>query len=322
MSVSWGLLSTAAINDRVLPGLARSEQVRVVAVASRDAAKVQAYAAERGIPRAHSSYDALLADPQVEAVYVNLPNSLHTEWTLRALEAGKHVLCEKPMTPRAADVERVFELARRRDLQVMEGFMYRHNPQTLKLAELVGAGAVGAVQLIRSSFRFRATDSDDIRLSPALEGGSLMDVGAYCVNITRLVAGEPTHLYGEEIAGPSGVDVRFSGILRFATDVIGLFDAAVSLPAHAEIEIFGEEGSLFVKDPWLCGHPRIEIRRNDTVEHINVEAADSYRLEFENFSAAVHGRADVLIGYDDAVGQARTIEALFRSARERRSIAP
>ena len=270
MSVAWALLSTAAINDRVLPSLAASDQIRVVAVASRDPAKVRAYAAERGIERAHGSYDALLADPQVEAVYVNLPNSLHTEWTLRALEAGKHVLCEKPMTPRAADVERVFDLARRRDLYVMEGFMYRHNPQTLKLVQLVNEGVVGAVKLVRSSFRFRAIDPQDIRLSPALEGGSLMDVGAYCVNITRLLAGEPTRLYGEEVVGPSGVDVRFSGILRFADDVIGQFDAAVSLPARAEIEIFGEEGSLFVKDPWLCGHPGIEIRRDDTAEHIGI----------------------------------------------------
>jgi xylose dehydrogenase (NAD/NADP) len=322
VSVAWGILSTAAINDRVLAELADSDDVRVVAVASREPAKARSYAEERGIERAYASYEALLADPDVEAVYVNLPNSLHTEWTLHALDAGKHVLCEKPMTPRAADVEQVFELAHRRRLQVMEAFMYRHNPQTLRLAELVRGGAVGAVKLIRSGFRFTASDPNDIRLSAALEGGALMDVGAYCVNISRLLVGEPARVYGEATLGASGVDVGFSGVLRTKRDVISLFDASVSLPARAEIEIFGEQGSLFVEDPWLCGHPGIEIRREDTVQHIEVQTADSYRLEFENFSAAICGETQPRIGYEDALGQARTIEALLLSAREHRSIRP
>jgi xylose dehydrogenase (NAD/NADP) len=316
MSVAWGILSTAAINDRILPGLRESDAIDIRAVASRDEATAVAYARERGIQRAYGSYEALLADPDVEAVYVPLPNSLHAEWTLRALEAGKHVLCEKPFTPRAADVERVFEVARRAGLLVMEGFMYRHNPQTLKLGELVREGAVGDVQLIRSSFRFAMHDPDDIRLSTELEGGSLMDLGSYCVNISRFLAGEPEEVVAEQVIGPTGVDVRFMAVLRFADEVVAQFDDAVSLPLRAEIEVAGSEGSLLVEDPWLCGRPGITLQRGDELERIDVEPANSYRLEFENLGAAIRGDAEPRLGYEDALGQARTIEALFRSVRE------
>lgn len=320
MRIRWGFLSTAGINDRVLPELAGAHGLEVVAIASRDRSRAERHAAEWGIERSHGGYEALLADPEVDAVYVNVPNALHTEWTLKALEAHKHVLCEKPMTPRAADVERIFHVARERDLLVMEAFMYRHNPQTRRLADLVDEGAIGRLRAIRATFRFAATDSADVRLSAQLEGGSLMDVGSYCVNVARLLAGEPERVHAEQVIGPTGVDVRMAGTLRFRDDVVAQCDCALSLPFRAELEVAGDDGSLYVRDPWLCRGPRIELQRESAVETIEVPVAPSYRLEFEHFSAAVRGDVAPLLGYDDALGQARTIEALFAAARQWRPV--
>ena len=176
--VRWGVLSTAHINDKVLAGAAESDRVDVLAVASRDWARAEAYVRERGLERAYGSYAGLLADPDVEAVYISLPNSLHVEWSIRALEAGKHVLCEKPMSRRAADVERAFAAAERAERFLMEAFMYRHNPQTAKLVELVAGGAIGRLRLVRAAFSFPLADAENVRLNAELEGGGLMDVGA------------------------------------------------------------------------------------------------------------------------------------------------
>jgi xylose dehydrogenase (NAD/NADP) len=320
MSVSWGFLSTAFINDWVLDELQGCDEVDVVAVASRDAAKAEKYAKERGIERAHASYEALLEDPDVEAVYVPLPNSMHTEWTLRALEAGKHVLVEKPFTSRGEDVERVFELARKKDLLVMEAFMYRHNPQTLALARLIDEGAIGTLQTINSTWRVRNDDPDSIRFVPALEGGSLGDVGSYCVSITRLLAGEPEQVYAEQVLGETGVPLRFFGVLRFPGGVVGHFDDAITSPMRGMIEVSGDLGWLTITDPFLCKTPGIELHREDEVERIAVESGKSYRLEFENLSAAIRGKEEPRLGYEDALGQARTMEALTRSATEGRPV--
>jgi predicted dehydrogenase len=182
MALQWGVLSTARINDAFLAGVAASQRGRVLAVASRDADRARAYAAERQIERAYGDYEALLADPDVQAVYISLPNGLHLDWTRRALQAGKHVLCEKPLGRRAADVAAAFELAAREDRLLMEAFMYRHNPQTARLRSLVADGAIGRLRLIRASFSFPLADAGDVRLSRGLDGGGLMDVGCYCVN--------------------------------------------------------------------------------------------------------------------------------------------
>jgi predicted dehydrogenase len=175
--VRWGFLSTARINDRVLDGGVRDAgSVDVIAVAGRDQGRVERYARERGIERAYAGYDAMLADPDIEAVYISLPNSMHTDWSVRALEAGKHVLCEKPFSRRATDVDRAFEVAARNDRLLMEAFMYRHNPQTLELRRLLDAGTIGTLQAIRCAFRWPVDDPGDIRLAADLDGGSLMDL--------------------------------------------------------------------------------------------------------------------------------------------------
>jgi D-xylose 1-dehydrogenase (NADP+, D-xylono-1,5-lactone-forming) len=319
-TVSWGFLSTANINDKVLGGAAQSDRVDVIAVASRDAARAEAYARERGIERAYGSYEDLLDDPDVEAVYISLPNSLHVEWSIRALEAGKHVLCEKPLSRRAKFVERAFDVAEQSDRLLMEAFMYRHNPQTARLKELVDGGAIGRLRLVRAAFSFPLADAENVRLNPSLDGGGLMDVGCYCVSGTRLLGGEPEQVYGQQVLSESGVDELFTGTMRFPGDVLGQFDAGLVLPERDELEAIGEEGSLFLDDPWHCQIPVIELRTAGGLEEIAVEPADSYRLELENLSDAIRGEAEPLLRREDAVGQARTIEALYRSAAEDRPV--
>ncbi len=213
--VRWGFLSTARINRRILAAAEKSELAEVVAVASRDADRAEAYAVEHGIPRSHGSYEALIEDPDVDAVYISLPNSLHAEWSARALAAGKHVLCEKPLTRSPEDAEKAFDAAERDGRILMEAFMWRHSPQTAKLVQLVEGGVIGELQLVRATFSFPLEGRRNIRLDPDLDGGALMDVGAYCVSAARLLAGEPERVYGEQVIGDSGVDVLFTGVLRF-----------------------------------------------------------------------------------------------------------
>jgi D-xylose 1-dehydrogenase (NADP+, D-xylono-1,5-lactone-forming) len=312
--VRFGVLSTANINEKVLGGARASDRVEIVAVASREQDRADAYARANGIPRAYGSYDALLADPQLEAVYISLPNSLHVEWSVRALDAGKHVLCEKPLSRREADVERAFDAADRAGRLLTEAFMWRHNPQTAKLQELVGSGAIGEVRQIRAAFSFTLTDEQNIRLRADVEGGALMDVGCYCVSGARLLAGEPEAVFGMQVTGPTGVDVRFAGVLRFPNHVIAQFHCGLDLPAESRLEPVGSRGSIVLRDPWHARKPGLEVRRDDASEWVDVELANSYRLELENLAAAIRGVGEPLLGRDDALGQARVIEALYRSA--------
>jgi xylose dehydrogenase (NAD/NADP) len=315
-AVRWGFLSTANINAKLLAGAAQSDRVQVVAVASRDAARAEAYATQHGIERAHGSYEALLDDPEVDAVYISLPNSMHVDWSVRALEAGKNVLCEKPLSRHPDEVERAFDAADRAGRLLMEAFMYRHNPQTKRLQDLVGEGAIGRLRLIRAAFSFPLADSPNVRLDPALDGGGLMDVGCYCVSGARLLAGEPVQVYGEQVAATTGVDDVFTGSMRFSGDVLAEIDCGLALPMRDELEAIGEKGSIFLDDPWHCRKPVLELRSAEGAEQIALEPVDSYRLELENMSDAISGRAELLLGRDDAVGQARAMEALYRAAAE------
>src|SRR4051794_25145535 len=312
--VTWGIISTADINRKVIPGAHASPKVELLGVASRDQARAETYAKEWEIERAYGSYEALLADPEIEAVYISLPNTMHCEWSVKALEAGKHVLCEKPLSRHADQVEAAFDASERTGLLLSEAFMYRHNPQTKRVKKLVDDGAIGELQLVRSAFSYSLYDEDNIRLRTDVEGGALMDVGCYTVSGSRLFGGEPEKAYGEAWVGPSGTDWGFGGTLRFPGDVIALFDCGTALPNRDELEAIGSEGSIFLDDPWHCTVPVIELRRDGNVERIEVERADSYRLELENLSDAIRGAAEPLLGRADAVGQARVIEALYRSA--------
>jgi xylose dehydrogenase (NAD/NADP) len=312
---TWGIISTADINRKLIPGAHESPRVELLAVASRDQRRAEDYAREWSIERAYGSYDALLEDGDIEAVYISVPNTMHCEWSIRALEAGKHVLCEKPMSRHPDEVEAAFDAAERAGRHLSEAFMYRHNPQTKRLRQLIDEGAVGRVRLIRSAFSYSLYDADNIRLRTEVEGGALMDVGCYCVNGSRLAAGrEPVSVYGQSWIGETGTDWVFSGSMRFDGDVLAIFDCGTALPERDELEVIGSEGSLFLDDPWHCNVPVIELRRDGKVERIKLEREASYRLELENVSDAIDGKAQLLLGREDAVGQARALEALHRSA--------
>jgi xylose dehydrogenase (NAD/NADP) len=316
-----GLLSTAKINEEILTSARGVDAVEIVAVASRDAERAEAYARLHGLSRAHGSYEALLADDDVDAVYVPLPNGLHHEWTMRALEAGKHVLVEKPYSRRPEEVVEAFELAAASGLVVMEAFMYRHHPQTQVVADVVAGGVLGKLRTIRSTFVFRLDRPADPRLDPALDGGALMDVGCYCVSGSRLLAGEPVVVHGEQVVGETGVDIAFHGTLRFEDDVVSQIDCSFVLPRFQRLEAVGEAGTLVVETPFRpdWGGAVFLVQGGETTR-IDVEEADLFAGELENFAAVAAGTTAPLLGGDEALGQARTIDALYRSASEGRAI--
>lgn len=315
MALRWGLVSTARINDAFLAGVAASESGEVVAVASRDGRRAQAYAQEHGIATAHGGYEALFADPAVDAVYISLPNGLHLEWTERAMRAGKHVLCEKPLGRDPDAVAAAFDLAEERGLLLREAFMYRHHPQTARLAELVAEGAIGTLRTISSAFSFPLLDPEDVRLSDELEGGALLDLGCYCVSASRLLAGEPDSVTGARVVGGRGVDVSFAGTMRFPGEVLAIFDASFRAVDRSRLEVAGDGGVLRISDPWHIHTPGIELEDGQGIHRIDVEPADSYRLEAEDLARLVDGGSSGgHLGREDAVGQARALGMLHRAA--------
>jgi D-xylose 1-dehydrogenase (NADP+, D-xylono-1,5-lactone-forming) len=306
----WGVLGAARINQHVLEGAALAEGVSVVAIAARDRDRAQEQADAFAIGTVHGSYEELLADPEIEAVYIPLPNALHVPWSIRALEAGKHVLCEKPLARSEAQARSAFAAARAADRLLMEAFMWRHTPQTKRLGELLAAGAVGRLRVVRATFGFLLEREVDVRLSRELQGGALMDVGCYCVSAARLAAGEPVDVRAEQIIGGDGVDVRMAATMRFAGDVLGLIDCALDAPLGHRLSIVGDEGELVLEDPFHGRNPGI-LHDGKLIE---VPFANPYAVQFENFSAAVRGEAEPLLGARDAIAQAAAIEALYRSA--------
>jgi xylose dehydrogenase (NAD/NADP) len=313
LSLRWGVLSTANITNKLLQS---GHDQEFVAVCSRDLARAEAFAAEKGLARAHGSYEDLLADPEVDAIYNPLPNSLHVEWSIRALQAGKHVLCEKPLSRHPDDVERAFDVAESEGRVLAEAFMWRHHPQLARAQELLAAGDIGELRVIRAAFAHFAADPDDIRLQADLDGGGLMDVGCYCVSGCRaLASAEPARVYAEVIpGGHGGVDIALTATLRFPGDVLAVFDCGVSYTGGDLLEAVGSEGSVFMDDPWHGREAVIEVRREGSVERIETGPDNSYALELADFEAAVRGEHDPLLGRADAVAQARVIDALYTSA--------
>ena len=319
-AVRWGVVSTARINEKVLAGAREADGVEVVAVGSRDRARGEEFARRHGIGRVHGSYEELLADPDVEAVYIPLPNSLHVPWSITALEAGKHVLCEKPLSRRVADVEAAFDAAERAGRVLMEAFMWRYHHHTQELVRL--AAEIAPLRAARAAFGFAlpADDVANVRLQADLDGGALMDVGCYCVSALRLLCGEPERVSGEAVPR-GGVDGRFAGVLRFPGDVLGTFDCGFDVPARGAIEVVGEGGTLVVEDPWHGAGPRLSLTRGSAAaEELTVMVANPYARELEDVSWAIRTGGAPRLGRDDAIGQARTIQALYESAGTGRSV--
>jgi predicted dehydrogenase len=318
--VRVGLLSTARINELLVAGARQADGVEVVAIGSRERERAQAQAAELGIPTAYGSYEELIGAAEVDAVYVPLPNSLHVEWSIRALEAGKHVLCEKPLSRHPAAVQRAFDAAEAAGLVLAEAFMWRHHPQAQRLLSLLEE--IGEPRLVRGSFSFPLRRSGDVRLRPELDGGALMDVGCYCVSAARLVAGEPVAVTAQQVLGGDGVDVRMAATMRLEGGALAQVDCGLDLPARDELEVVGSGGSLFVDDPWHSREVGIELRDADGVASlVEVEAADPYGCELADFAAAAAGEGEPRFGRADAVAQARAIAALYESAESGRSVA-
>jgi xylose dehydrogenase (NAD/NADP) len=309
--VRWGVLSTARINQKVIPGLQAAGEV--VTIASRDAGQAAAAAQEFGIPGTHASYEALLADESVEAVYIPLPNSLHVPWTVRALEAGRHVLCEKPLGRHADAVEQTFATAEQHGRILMEAFMYRHHPQIERLLQIVASGRIGALRAVDASFGFNLGTAANIRLDPALDGGALMDVGCYCLHAIRQLGGEPESLGAVQVAR-DGVDITFSAALRFPGGAVGHFDCGFAQAPRHHLEVVGETGSVFLADPWHGATPGFELRTPEGDERIEVPAVNSYAEQAAHFAQVVAGDVAPRLGRADAVGQARAIEALYAAA--------
>ena len=304
--VRLGLLSTAAINGAILGARAGDASFSVDAVGSRDEARAQAYAHEHGIARAHGSYEELLADDELDAVYIALPNALHHEWTMRALAAGKHVVCEKPYTRRPHEVDEAWDEAERLGLVLTEAYMWRHSRQTALLRDLLPR--VGEVRTVHATFDARLTRPDDPRWTRDLGGGALLDVGCYCVSAARLVLGEPVGVRGE--ARMSGeVDIGFAGTLRFA-DVTATFQCALDATLLDTIEVVGTEGVLRVPHAFV-NPPGVVVL--DGEEH-RVDPGNHYRDELEDFCAAIRGEKRVLIDRAEMLGQARALEALLEGA--------
>jgi predicted dehydrogenase len=324
----WGILSTARIaRQRFVPGVRAGTEGEVVAIASRDAARARAAAAELGIPRAHGAYEALLADPEVDAVYVALPNSLHPLWSERAAGAGKHVLCEKPAARRRADAERMVEACRRAGVLLMEGFMYRLHPQHARVRDLLRAGTIGAPAFVRASFCFSMDAarraSADVRLQPALEGGALMDVGCYAVDAARYVFGaEPEEVAAQQRRDPAlGVDTAFAGLLRFPGDRLALIDGSFDAAFTQRYEVAGAEGLIRAERAFLPREAPAPLRvvTGDQERREEVPGPDQHALEADHFARSVRaGR--LLPPAEDGLRQAAVIEALYRSAETGQAI--
>jgi len=322
-TLNWGLLSTARINRALIPPLQVSKRNHLLAVASRSQANADTYAKEQNISRAHGSYEALLADPEIDVIYNPLPNHLHAEWTIKAVEAGKHVLCEKPLALNVDEVDAMHAAAHKHGRVVAEAFMYRHHPQTLKVQELVKSGSIGSLKLIRGSFSFTLSQEEDIRLlDPVMGGGSIWDVGCYPISYARTVVGEnPLEVFGTQVTGRTGVDLTFVGQMKFADDVHAQFDSSFAVPFRVNMEIVGSEGVLSVPNPFKPNvNEKIYLTRNDKTETIKVKGQELYIGEVEDMADAILEGKDSWVSLHDSRANVAVINALLESARLRKPV--
>jgi predicted dehydrogenase len=320
----WGILGVARINERLLPAFRRADHADLRAIASRSPERARAAAAAHHILTAHGSYDALLADPNVDAVYVPLPNTLHAEWTRRAAENGKHVLCEKPLTPTAEEARELVDVCTAKGVHLMDGFMWPHHPRTARIREVIDGGAIGDVRRVSAAFTFpmQPLDPSNIRLQAGLAGGSLLDVGCYPVYAIRWAfAGEPIRVYATA-RYQYDVDVEMNGIVWLDDDRVGTFDCGFTLPLRSWLEIAGTGGLVRVPDMWLPG-PRATftlVRTGAAPEEVVIEGEDQIVRMIDDFSQAVLEGRPVRPDPEEAVRTLRVLDALALSAQEEREI--
>jgi predicted dehydrogenase len=322
--IRWGILSTARINRSLLDPIKEASRSELAAVASRDLDRAKAYAAEKGIPQAYGSYEELLADPNIDVIYNPLPNALHCEWTVKAAEAGKHVLCEKPLVTSLEELDKVEAAAQANKVTIFEAFMYLHHPQTLRVKEMVQSGQIGELQLINSWFNFYLPpeDSRNIRLNPDLEGGSLWDVGVYpnSLSIVMAHAGAPLEVWASQRKGETGVEVGLAGQLRFANGVVAQISSGFRTPFRQVAYLVGSEGILEITEPWKPGamgsDSLVRLTRQDNTEALLVTPAMSpYLTEVAAMEACILDGADPVVSLTLSRDFLRSILALYESAR-------
>lgn len=335
----WGLLSTARINERLIPCLKRSERNELIAVASRSRDTADLYAEEHGISKAYGSYEEMLADPAIDVVYISLPNGLHTEWSLRCAEAGKHVLCEKPLALSVEEVDQLLEAAGRCGVTIQEATMMRFHSQTAYVRNLIAQGAIGEVRMGRGLFTFTLERPGDIRLDPAMGGGSVWDLGSYCVSFARTVLqAEPVEVRAVEVTGPTGIDLSFSGHLRFPKGTFFHFFSSFASFTQVDADLLGTAGYLHLDLPWVNRENQpatvrlvseagikesstfgdgLDNRRTERRVFADVNA---YQDEVESMAATVLDGADPVVTLEDSRANVAAITALNRSAREGRPV--
>lgn len=321
--LNWGFLSTAKINQRVMPAFRESKRNCLYAVASRAQETADSYAGKWKIPRAFGSYEALLSAPDVDVIYNPLPNNLHAEWTIKAMRAGKHVLCEKPFALTLEEVDAVQKVAEETGKIISEAFMYRHHPQTLKVKQLVDEGMLGKVKLIRGSFTYIYSPEGNYRSDPAMGGGALWDIGCYPLSYARAILGlEPVEVFGWQVRGASGTDDSFIAQLRFPGDVFTQFDCSFALPHHTFMELVGDEGTLIIPVPFTPQSKEfLFLTRGGKTEKITIKAPGLYHGEVEDMADAILLGKPPRISLADTRNNTIAILALFESAQSGRPVA-
>jgi predicted dehydrogenase len=324
--VRWGVVSAAQIGlNHVIPAIQRSSNGRVVCIGTPNVVRTQERTEKLGVPRVYDSYGAVLDDAEVEAVYIPLPNSMHREWTLRAAEAGKHVLCEKPLALTAAECREMIAACRRHGVLLMEAFMYRFHPQQAAIQQVLASGRLGAVKMVRSAFTFRLnlTDTRNIRLSRELWGGALMDVGCYCINAARAYFGaEPlSALASARIPPELGVDTTLHGLLEFEAGAAP-FVVSLEMAGQPQAEIVGERGRMEIPSCFTPGEapPALAVTADGKREERVLEGANSYLLQVEAFADSVRTGRELFLPPEDAVANMRVIEAIRRAVADGRRV--
>ena len=319
--LGWGVLSTSNIGRiAVNPAIQASSNGELLAVASRDEDKAQAFAADLKIPTSYGSYEALLDDERIEAVYNPLPNSLHKEWTIKAAERGKHILCEKPLALNSAECREMEAVAASNGVKLLEAFMYRFHPRTEKVLEMIHGGAVGDLRQIRSTLTFPLDRPKDIRWDASLGGGALMDVGCYCINVSRTMAGrEPVEVRAMANFLEGGVDKQMAGTLRFENGMLAHFDCSLTMERSEVYHVQGDDGHVRVQNAYRPGLEKVAIEQFDVENELTttwVDGADEYKLMVEHFADCVLNGSPLRYSAEEAALNMKVIEALYKSARQ------
>ncbi len=337
----WGLLSTARINERVIPAIRASGRSKLLAVASRSKERAQAYAKQWDIPRAYATYEGLIADPAINVIYLSLPNHLHAEWAIKCTEAGKHVLCEKPIAITTEGVTQMAQAAEKNGVIIQEAAMMRFHPQTQYLRELVAKRGIGDIRLIRGVFAFTLENPGDIRLDTNMGGGSLWDLGSYCVSFARTVLqAEPVEVSAYQISGDTGVDLSFSAQMRFPTGTLVQFFCSFQSFAHIEADFLGTEGRIHADIPWanhIGASARVQITRSGDAEETSTfsdsmegnttdtktyENINAYQCEVNSMVESILKGAEPVISLTDSWNNVATIVALHESAQTGKPVRP